>query len=94
MKKKEKVARQGTRTPDLLVRRAKMHYTPTHASLNQPIESAQEPIRFGTVSDAFVPRSRTITRTICAAARPGTSSFSADDSQISQLVLCAFGKAA
>jgi hypothetical protein len=43
-----------------------MRYTPTHASLNQPIESAQKAIRFRTVSAALVHGSRTITRTLSA----------------------------
>ena len=53
----------GTRTLDLLVRREISRYTPTHASLKQPMKSTKIGERFRTVSAAFVPSSRTITRT-------------------------------
>ncbi|SRR6266478_1089005 len=60
----------GTRTPDLLVRRGISHYTPTHASLNQPIESTSEGNSLRLLLYPVVPRSRTITRTISAHQTP------------------------
>src|SRR5260370_37057772 len=55
----------GTRTPDLLVRRGISHYTPTHAVQQESIESAREGDSFRLLLYRVVPRSRTITRTIC-----------------------------
>ena len=47
-----------------LVRRRKLFYRPTDSSLQQPMESTLNALRFRLVSDGVVPRSRTITRTI------------------------------
>jgi hypothetical protein len=41
-----------------------LRYTPTHASLQEPMKSARERHSFRAVLDGFVPRTRTITRTI------------------------------
>ena len=60
-----KMVRPGG-TPDLLVRRGKTRYTPTHAVQQEPIESAQNGNSSRTVLDGVVHRSRTITRTISA----------------------------
>jgi len=43
-----------------------MRYTPTHAVQREPMKSTREAKSFRLVSDGFVPRSRTITRTISA----------------------------
>jgi hypothetical protein len=51
------------RTPDPLVRRGKLRYTPTHAVQQEPMKSARKAKSFRLVSDGFVHRSRTITRT-------------------------------
>ena len=40
-----------------------MRYTPTHAVQQEPMKSARKPKSFRLVSDGFVHRSRTITRT-------------------------------
>src|SRR5215472_14958792 len=46
--------------------RRNLRYTPTHAVQQEPMKSTREVNCFRLVSDGFVPRSRTITRTICA----------------------------
>jgi hypothetical protein len=56
----------GTRTLGLLVRRGIFSYTPTHRVQQEPMKSTRETESFRLVSEGFVHRSRTITRTISA----------------------------
>jgi hypothetical protein len=54
----------GTRTPDLLVRRENLRYTPYNSNRKEPMKSTGRVKTFRMVSAAIGHRSRTITRTI------------------------------